>query len=52
MFENGVVKDVINLPSTLLKPSTMVDGVPYPIHFMKLQDFYHEPTISNIDIVK
>ena len=50
VFENGVVKDVINLPSTLLKPSTMVDGVPYPIHFMKLQEFYLEPTIADINI--
>jgi len=50
IFENNVLKDVIEIPSPTMKPSTDIDGIPYPIYFMKLLSEYEDPIISDIDI--
>lgn len=50
IFENNVLKDVIEIPSPTMKPSTDIDGIPYPIYFMKLLSEYEEPIISDIEI--
>ena len=50
VFENNVLKDVIEIPSPTMKPSTDIDGIPYPIYFMKLLSEYEKPIISDIDI--
>ena len=50
VFENNSVKDVITLPNPTMKPSTIIDGIPYPIHFMKLQNEYDSPIIKSISI--
>lgn len=49
VFENNKIKNVITLPSPTMKPSTDIDGIPYPIYFMKLHEEYEEPIIIDID---
>jgi hypothetical protein len=42
---NGNIINVITMPSPSMKPSTTIDGIQYPMHFMKLQEVYADPTI-------
>ena len=49
VFENNKIKNVISIPSPTMKPSTDIDGIPYPIYFMKLHEEYEEPIILEID---
>lgn len=48
--ENGHLKDVVSLPSPTMKPTTIIDGIPYPVHFMQLKESYEKPKISSIDV--
>lgn len=50
VFENNKIKNVLSLPSPTMKPSTDIDGIPYPIYFMKLLSEYEDPIISDIEI--
>ena len=45
---NGNVSNVVSLPSPTMKPSTLIDDIPYPMYFMKLQDEYLEPRTNSI----
>lgn len=48
IFENNKLVNVVNMPSPTMKPMTIIDDIPYPIYFMKLQDTYKEATFSTI----
>ena len=50
LFENNKIKNVISIPSPTMKPSTDIDGIPYPIYFMKLLSEYEDPIISDIEV--
>ncbi|MGL5718739.1 MAG: glycoside hydrolase family protein [Paraclostridium sp.] len=47
---NGNITNVVSLPSPTLKPTTIIDGIPYPIYFMELKEEYEEPIIFDIEI--
>lgn len=47
---NGNITNVVSMPSPTMKPSTIIDNIPYPIYFMKLLDDYEQPIITNIEM--
>ena len=48
LFENNILKGVVDLPSPSMKPLTEIDGIQYPLHFMQLKTTYEEPTYTTI----
>ncbi len=48
MGDSGQVIDVIDLPAPTQKPSTMIQGIQYPLYFMPLQNTYPTPVINHI----
>ena len=48
--DKGNISNVLSIPSPTMKPSTIIDDIPYPIYFMKLKDEYDSPIITNISI--
>lgn len=48
--DNGNISNVVTMPSPTMKPTTIIDGIPYPIYFMKLEENYKEPRITTIDM--
>ena len=44
--KDGKVTDVIELPQPTLKPSTLIQDIAYPIHFIPLKEEYKDITFS------
>ena len=44
IYEDNVLKSVVDLPYSTSKPTTKIDGVLYPLYFMPLSQTYSEPT--------
>ena len=44
IYEDNVLKSVVDLPYSTSKPTTKIDGVLYPLYFMPLNQTYPEPT--------
>lgn len=38
MDENGKIIDYLDIPTTQTKPMTVIDGIPYPLYFVVLED--------------
>ena len=48
--DNNILTGVNELPSPTLKPSTEIDGIQYPLHFMEMKTDYPTPTFTDIVI--
>ena len=42
--DNGEVVNVVTLDTNTSSPTTVIDGIPYPLFFMPLKESYEEPT--------
>ena len=49
LFENNILKGVVDLPSPTMKPLTEIDGIQYPLHFMQLKTSYEDPTYITLN---
>lgn len=49
VFNNGKLTDVKEIPSPTMKPTTTVDQICYPLHFMPMKPSYPEPTILELE---
>lgn len=43
VYDDDVLKSVVDLPYSTSKPTTKIDGVLYPLYFMSLSQTYSEP---------
>ena len=48
--DNGTVTGVAELPYPTAKPQTIIDGIPYPLFFVRLQEEYETPVYTSLDI--
>ena len=44
IYEDNVLKSVVDLPYSTSKPTTKIDGILYPLYFMPLSQTYSPPT--------
>ncbi len=50
--DDGIIKEVLNIPYPTMKPLTAVDGIPYPLYFLPLTVIadYKPLEVINLDV--
>lgn len=50
IFDNNILRSVVDLPFSTSKPLTVIDGIQYPLYFMPLRESYKMASFDKINV--